>query len=83
MVTFEELLDDVGADAARYWFLRRSTDQQVDFDIEVAKEQSADNPVYYVQYAHASASARSCPRPPLLRMRPTMLPPQTSSPSDS
>jgi len=53
MVTFEELLDDVGADAARYWFLRRSTDQQVDFDIEVAKEQSADNPVYYVQYAHA------------------------------
>ncbi len=53
MVTFEELLDDVGADAARYWFLRRSTDQQVDFDIEVAKQQSADNPVYYVQYAHA------------------------------
>ncbi len=53
MVTFEELLEDVGADAARYWFLRRSTDQQVDFDIELAKEQSADNPVYYVQYAHA------------------------------
>ncbi|MBA4370580.1 MAG: arginine--tRNA ligase [Coriobacteriaceae bacterium] len=53
MVTFEELLDEVGADAARYWFLRRSTDQQVDFDIGVAKEQSAENPVYYVQYAHA------------------------------
>ncbi|TLM77500.1 MAG: arginine--tRNA ligase, partial [Actinobacteria bacterium] len=53
MVTFEELLDEVGADAARYWFLRRSTDQQVDFDIGVAKAQSADNPVYYVQYAHA------------------------------
>ncbi len=53
MVTFEELLDEVGADAARYWFLRRSTDQQVDFDIAVAKQQSADNPVYYVQYAHA------------------------------
>jgi arginyl-tRNA synthetase len=53
MVTFEELVDEVGADAARYWFLRRSTDQQVDFDIAVAKQQSADNPVYYVQYAHA------------------------------
>ncbi len=53
MVTFEELLDEVGADAARYWFLRRSTDQPVDFDIALAKEQSAENPVYYVQYAHA------------------------------
>ena len=53
MVTFEELLDEVGPDAARYWFLRRSTDQQVDFDIVLAKQQSADNPVYYVQYAHA------------------------------
>ncbi|HSK47289.1 MAG TPA: arginine--tRNA ligase [Coriobacteriia bacterium] len=53
MVTFEELLDEVGADAARYWFLRRSTDQQVDFDIEVARQNTADNPVFYVQYAHA------------------------------
>ena len=53
MVTFEELLSEVGADAARYWFLRRSTDQPVDFDIELARQQSADNPVFYVQYAHA------------------------------
>lgn len=53
MVTFEELVQDVGADAARYWFLRRSTDQQVDFDIELAREQSNNNPIYYVQYAHA------------------------------
>ncbi len=53
MVTFEELLEDVGADAARYFFLRRSTDQSLDFDVALAKEQSADNPVYYVQYAHA------------------------------
>ncbi|MDZ4169771.1 MAG: arginine--tRNA ligase [Coriobacteriia bacterium] len=53
MVTFEELVAEVGPDAARYWFLRRSTDQQVDFDIAVAKQQSADNPVYYVQYAYA------------------------------
>jgi arginyl-tRNA synthetase len=53
MVTFEDLLDEVGADAARYFFLRRSTDQALDFDIGLAKQQSADNPVYYVQYAHA------------------------------
>jgi len=53
MVTFEDLLDEVGPDAARYFFLRRSTDQALDFDIGLAKEQSSDNPVYYVQYAHA------------------------------
>ncbi|MRS12176.1 MAG: arginine--tRNA ligase [Actinobacteria bacterium] len=53
MVTFEDLLDEVGADAARYFFLRRSTDQPLDFDIGLAKERSSDNPVYYVQYAHA------------------------------
>lgn len=57
MVTFEELLDDVGADAARYFFLRRSTDQALDFDVELAKQQSSDNPVYYVQYAHARICA--------------------------
>jgi len=53
MVTFEDLLDEVGPDAARYFFLRRSTDQALDFDIALAKEQSSDNPVFYVQYAHA------------------------------
>ena len=53
MVTFEELLDEVGADAARYFFLRRSTDQPLDFDIGLAKEQNSENPVFYVQYAHA------------------------------
>ncbi len=53
MVTFEDLLDEVGGDAARYFFLRRSTDQPLDFDIGLAKEQSAENPVFYVQYAHA------------------------------
>ena len=57
MVTFEELLDDVGTDATRYFFLRRSTDQALDFDIELAKQQSSDNPVYYVQYAHARICA--------------------------
>jgi len=53
MVTFEDLLSDVGGDAARYFFLRRSTDQPLDFDIELAQSQSSENPVYYVQYAHA------------------------------
>lgn len=53
MVTLEELLQEVGSDAARYFFLMRSTDTALDFDIELAKSQSSDNPVYYVQYAHA------------------------------
>ncbi len=53
MVTFEELLDEVGRDATRFILLSRSSDQEIDFDIEVACRQSTDNPVYYVQYAHA------------------------------
>jgi arginyl-tRNA synthetase len=53
MVTFEELVDEVGADATKYLMLSRSTDQPIDFDIELAKKQDASNPVYYVQYAHA------------------------------
>ncbi|MBQ3106422.1 MAG: arginine--tRNA ligase [Eggerthellaceae bacterium] len=53
MVTFEELIDEVGVDATRYLMLSRSSDQMIDFDIEVAKQQDSSNPVYYVQYAHA------------------------------
>jgi arginyl-tRNA synthetase len=53
MVTFEELLDEVGRDATRFTMLSRSSDQEVDFDIEAVKRASSDNPVYYVQYAHA------------------------------
>lgn len=53
IVTLRELLDEVGSDACRFSFLSRSADAQMDFDIELAKKQSADNPVYYVQYAHA------------------------------
>ena len=53
MITFEELVDEVGADATKYLMLSRSTDQAIDFDIEVAKKQDTSNPVYYVQYAHA------------------------------
>ena len=53
MVTFEELLEEVGRDATRFILLSRSSDQEIDFDIDVACRQSSDNPVYYVQYAHA------------------------------
>jgi arginyl-tRNA synthetase len=53
IVTVRELIDEVGADACRYIFLSRSPDSQMDFDLDLAKKQSSDNPVYYVQYAHA------------------------------
>jgi arginyl-tRNA synthetase len=53
LVPLQELVDDVGRDAARYTFLTRSVDVPLDFDIELAKEQAPENPVYYVQYAHA------------------------------
>ncbi|HKX24693.1 MAG TPA: DALR anticodon-binding domain-containing protein, partial [Actinomycetota bacterium] len=53
LVTLDELLDEVGPDAARYTLLSRSSDTPLDFDIELAKRQTLDNPVYYVQYAHA------------------------------
>ncbi len=52
-VTLDELIDEVGVDATRYFFLMRSLDSQLDFDIELAKTQSSENPVYYIQYAHA------------------------------
>jgi len=53
IITLREVIDEVGADACRFFFLSRSADSQMDFDLELAKKQSADNPVYYVQYAHA------------------------------
>ena len=52
-VTLREVVDEVGRDAARYNFLMRRTDSPLDFDLEIAKQQSNENPVYYVQYAHA------------------------------
>ena len=52
-VTLQELIEDVGKDAARYFFIMRNPDSQMDFDLDLAKSQSNDNPVYYVQYAHA------------------------------
>ncbi|THK41595.1 arginine--tRNA ligase [Methylophaga sp. SB9B] len=52
-VTLRELRDEVGKDAARFFYVLRGADQHMDFDLELAKSQSNDNPVYYVQYAHA------------------------------
>lgn len=52
-VTLREVLDEVGPDAAKFFFLMRRSDTHLDFDLELAKTQSAENPVYYVQYAHA------------------------------
>jgi len=52
-VTVDELMDEVGADAVRFFFLMRKADSQLEFDLELAASQSQENPVYYVQYAHA------------------------------
>lgn len=52
-ITMQDLLSEVGNDAARWYFLMRSTDSHLDFDLELAKSQTSDNPVFYVQYAHA------------------------------
>jgi arginyl-tRNA synthetase len=53
MVTMEELLDEVGVDAARFFFCQRRSSAHLDFDIDLALKRTEDNPVYYVQYAHA------------------------------
>jgi arginyl-tRNA synthetase len=52
-VTVDELLDEVGVDVARFFFLMRKADSQLEFDLDLATRQSQENPVYYVQYAHA------------------------------
>jgi arginyl-tRNA synthetase len=57
LITLREVIDEVGVDACRFVFLSRSADSQMDFDLELAKKQSSDNPVYYVQYAHARISS--------------------------
>ena len=53
LITVRELVEEVGADACRFFFLSRSTESQMEFDLELAKEESEKNPVYYVQYAYA------------------------------
>jgi arginyl-tRNA synthetase len=52
-ITVDELLDEVGVDAARFFFMMRKPDSQLEFDLDLATKQSQENPVYYVQYAHA------------------------------
>ena len=61
-VTLRELRDEVGNDAARFFYVTRKSEQHMDFDLDLAKSQSKDNPVYYIQYAHARASSvqRKC-----------------------
>jgi arginyl-tRNA synthetase len=56
-ITLDELLEEVGVDAARWFFASRAATSAIDFDIELAKKQSAENPVYYVQYAHARVAS--------------------------
>jgi arginyl-tRNA synthetase len=56
-VSLDEVLQEVGRDAARFFFLMRKSDSQLDFDLELAKRQSSDNPVFYVQYAHARVAS--------------------------
>ena len=53
IITLREVIDEVGADACRYFFLSRAADSQMEFDLELAKQESQENPVYYIQYAHA------------------------------
>lgn len=57
MVTLDELIDEVGVDATRYWMLMRSIDTTLDFDVELAKTKSEQNPVFYAQYAYARCSS--------------------------
>lgn len=56
-ITMRDLLEEVGNDAARWYFLMRSPDSHLDFDLELAKKETAENPVFYVQYAHARISS--------------------------
>ena len=60
-VTLDDLIDDIGVDAARWFLLQRSHDTTLDLDLELAREQSQDNPVYYVQYAHARIAIDPAP----------------------
>jgi arginyl-tRNA synthetase len=56
-VSLEEVIEEVGKDAARFFFLMRKSDSHLDFDLNLAKQQSSENPVFYVQYAHARVAS--------------------------
>ncbi|RMH37001.1 MAG: arginine--tRNA ligase [Nitrospirae bacterium] len=79
-VTLRDVVNEVGPDAAKFFFLMRRSDTHLDFDLDLAKRQSAENPVYYVQYAHARlaslfrvAAARGVPVPTVDRVVPALL----------
>ena len=63
-VTLDELLDEIGVDATRFFMLQRSHDRTLDLDLGVARQQSMENPVYYVQYAHARIASMLRKLPP-------------------
>jgi len=69
-ITLREVLNEVGLDASRFFFLMRRTSSHLDFDLDIAKKQTSENPVYYVQYAHARMHGilRSSPLPPETRV---------------
>ena len=52
-ITLDDLIGEIGVDATRFFMLQRSNDSTIDLDLDLAREESAENPVYYVQYAHA------------------------------
>ncbi|MDD4265144.1 MAG: DALR anticodon-binding domain-containing protein, partial [Aminobacterium colombiense] len=79
-VTLRDVMDEVGVDATRYFFVMRRSDSHLDFDLELAKQSSNENPVYYVQYAHAricsvlkEAENRHIPMPGLAGFNPELL----------
>jgi arginyl-tRNA synthetase len=79
-VSLDELIEEVGRDAARFFFVMRSPDSHLDFDLELAKQQNQENPVYYVQYAHAricsifrQAEAAGIKMPGITEIDPSML----------
>jgi arginyl-tRNA synthetase len=53
MITLEEVIEDIGVDATRYFLVEKNPDSPIDFDLEIAKKNSMENPVFYIQYAHA------------------------------
>ena len=74
IVTLDELIDEVGVDAARWYLVNRGPDQTIEIDVDLAAERSQKNPVYYVQYAHARIAgilrnAEGTPRMPAPRPR--------------
>ena len=53
MITLSEVIEEIGIDATRYYLIQKSHDTTINFDLDLAKKQTAENPVYYIQYAHA------------------------------